>query len=91
MSIPVIGIAGQIGSGKDVVAHFLQREYRMEIIRFSDALKQEVMDRFPRTIHAIASLNQIPTWGSEKRLRELITELEALSLDIAENDPRWNR
>ncbi len=25
------------------------------------------------------------------RLRELITELEALSLAIAENDPRWNR
>jgi hypothetical protein len=28
---------------------------------------------------------------SHKRLRELIIELEELSLAIAENDPRWNR
>jgi hypothetical protein len=30
-----------------------------------------------------------PWFDNHKRLRELITELEALSLDIAENDPRW--
>jgi hypothetical protein len=33
--------------------------------------------------------------GSQRRRvireRELITELETLSLDIAEADPRWNR
>jgi len=29
-----------------------------------------------------------PWFGNHKRLRELIAELEALSLDIAENDPR---
>ncbi|HEY1616972.1 MAG TPA: DUF6788 family protein [Streptosporangiaceae bacterium] len=32
-----------------------------------------------------------PWFGNHKRLRELITELEALSLAIAEADPRWNR
>ena len=32
-----------------------------------------------------------PWFDNHKRLRELITELEALSLDIAENDPRWHR
>jgi hypothetical protein len=32
-----------------------------------------------------------PWSGNHKRLRELITELETLSLDIAEADPRWNR
>jgi hypothetical protein len=32
-----------------------------------------------------------PWFDNHKRLRELITELEALSLDIADNDPRWNR
>ena len=32
-----------------------------------------------------------PWFDNHKRLRELITELEALSLAIAENDPRWNR
>ena len=32
-----------------------------------------------------------PWFDNHKRLRELIAELEALSLDIADNDPRWNR
>jgi hypothetical protein len=32
-----------------------------------------------------------PWFDNHKRLRELIAELEALSLDIAESDPRWNR
>ena len=32
-----------------------------------------------------------PWFDNHKRLRELITELEALSLAIAENDPRWKR
>jgi hypothetical protein len=32
-----------------------------------------------------------PWFGNHKRLRELITELETLSLDIAEADPRWYR
>jgi hypothetical protein len=32
-----------------------------------------------------------PWFDNHKRLRELITELEALSLAIADNDPRWNR
>jgi hypothetical protein len=32
-----------------------------------------------------------PWFDNHKRIRELLAELEALSLDIAENDPRWNR
>jgi hypothetical protein len=32
-----------------------------------------------------------PWFDNHRRLRELIAELEALSLDIAEHDPRWNR
>ena len=32
-----------------------------------------------------------PWFGNHKRLRELITELEEISLAIAENDPRWKR
>src|SRR5258705_395223 len=32
-----------------------------------------------------------PWFDNHKRLRELIAELEALSLAIAEADPRWNR
>ncbi len=32
-----------------------------------------------------------PWFDNHRRLRELITELEALSLAVAEADPRWNR
>jgi hypothetical protein len=32
-----------------------------------------------------------PWFDNHRRLRELIAELEELSLDIAEADPRWNR
>jgi hypothetical protein len=32
-----------------------------------------------------------PWFDNHRRLRELIAEFEALSLDIADNDPRWNR
>jgi hypothetical protein len=32
-----------------------------------------------------------PWFDNHKRLRELVAELEELSLDIAEADPRWNR
>jgi hypothetical protein len=32
-----------------------------------------------------------PWFDNHRRLRELITDLEALSLEIAEADPRWNR
>jgi hypothetical protein len=32
-----------------------------------------------------------PWFDNHRRLRQLIAELEALSLDIAEADPRWNR
>jgi hypothetical protein len=35
--------------------------------------------------------NYGPWFDNHRRLHELITELEALSLDIAEADPRWNR
>jgi len=32
-----------------------------------------------------------PWFDNHKRIRDLITELEALSLAITEADPRWNR
>ena len=32
-----------------------------------------------------------PWFDNHRRLRELIAELEALSLEITEADPRWNR
>jgi Family of unknown function (DUF6788) len=48
-----------------------------------------------RTATRILSDDQLadyaPWFDNHRRLRELITELEALSLAIAENDSRWNR
>ena len=48
-----------------------------------------------RTATKILSDEQLADYGpwfdNHKRLRELIAELEALSLAIVENDPRWNR
>jgi hypothetical protein len=32
-----------------------------------------------------------PWFDNHRRLRELVAELEALSLDIADADPRWDR
>jgi hypothetical protein len=48
-----------------------------------------------RTSTRILTDDQLAGYGAwfdnHRRLRELITELEALSLAIAEADPRWNR
>ena len=48
-----------------------------------------------RTSTRILTDDQLADYGAwfdnHRRLRELITELEALSLAIADNDPRWNR
>ena len=48
-----------------------------------------------RTATRILSDEQLadygPWFGNHKRLRELITELEEISLAITEDDPRWNR
>ena len=48
-----------------------------------------------RTSTRILSDDQLADYGpwfdNHKRLRELVAELEELSLAIAENDPRWHR
>jgi hypothetical protein len=48
-----------------------------------------------KTATRILSDDQLADYGpwfdSHRRLRELVTELEELSLTIAEADPRWNR
>ena len=48
-----------------------------------------------RTATRILSDEQLadyrPWFDNHKRLRELVAELEEISLAIAENDPRWNR
>jgi hypothetical protein len=48
-----------------------------------------------KTITRILSDDQLadyqPWFGTQRKIRALITELEELSLNITEADPRWNR
>ena len=48
-----------------------------------------------KTVTRILSDDQIadyqPWFDNQRRLRELIAELETLSQEIADSDPRWNR
>ena len=48
-----------------------------------------------KTVTRILSDDQLadyqPWFDNQRRLRDLITELETLSQEIADNDPRWNR
>ena len=48
-----------------------------------------------RTVTRILTDDQLadyqPWFDNQRRLRDLITELETLSQEIAEADPRWNR
>ena len=48
-----------------------------------------------KTVTRILSDDQLadyqPWFDNQHRLRDLITELETLSQEIADNDPRWNR
>lgn len=47
---PLIGIAGVAGAGKDVVARRLVQRWGFVRIGFADALKDEVLEKFPRTM-----------------------------------------
>jgi len=48
-----------------------------------------------KTVTRILSDDQLtdyqPWFDNQRRLRELIAELETLSQEIADSDPRWNR
>ncbi len=48
-----IGLSGKIGAGKDAVAARLVERWGYQIIRFSDALKEEVLERLPGTLSAL--------------------------------------
>lgn len=54
MNPVVIGLAGHMGSGKDTIADYLVRTRGFTVVRFSDALREEVLNTLPRTLLAIA-------------------------------------
>lgn len=53
----VIGIGGRMQHGKDAVAARLRERHDFTVVPFAQALKAEVLERFPRTLQAIHELN----------------------------------
>jgi hypothetical protein len=49
----VIGISGKLQSGKDAIAARLVERWGFRVVRFADALKEEVLERLPRTLDVI--------------------------------------
>lgn len=52
----IIGISGYIGTGKSVVARHLSERHGFTVLPLADALKQEVLKRFPLTLAAILAI-----------------------------------
>jgi hypothetical protein len=81
LSLPELGPLARDASRDDIVAHGPYHQWTRK--------------KNGRTSTRILTDDQLADYGAwfdnHRRLRELITELEALSLAIAEADPRWNR
>lgn len=75
----VVGVAGKIGAGKDVVADYLVREHGFVKVRFSDALKAELCERLPRTLSAIAELHWKAGTRNFGRAYSMLPESERLA------------
>lgn len=52
----IIGLSGELRSGKDTVAEMLRQRWGFEVISFAHALKEEVIARLWRTLVAIHEL-----------------------------------
>lgn len=76
----IVGLSGRIGSGKDVAAQVLVREFGFTILRFSDELKMEVFTRLRRTLgaHLYTSYpmkwDQLDDEGRDREIWALLTE-----------------
>lgn len=74
----VIGLAGAMGAGKDTVANYLIDRHSFIRIAFADALKDDVCDRFRRTVIVIGNLNGIAKRDltDEQYVRWLVWEVK---------------
>lgn len=52
----IIGISGKIGAGKDAIAAHLVKQHSFQIVRFSDALKEEVLRIMRKTCEEICQV-----------------------------------
>jgi hypothetical protein len=76
----IVGIRGKIGAGKDVIAARLVERWGFRIVRFADALREELLERLPRTLRAMHDLlrdNPVHvcccrSWPLEDCLRQMI-------------------
>lgn len=75
----ILGIAGPKRSGKSAVALHLVTRWGFTHISFADALKQDVLRLFPRTIEAIIGLSQYHA-GREPRPRDLVYDTKPLGI-----------
>lgn len=53
----IVGISGKIGAGKDAIAARLVERWGFRIVRFSDSLKEEVLERLPTTLAALHAMH----------------------------------
>lgn len=67
----VIGIAGKIGAGKDAVAEHLAKKHSFKIVRFADALKEEILNTMRLTCEEIWKSYQ--NWQHIKDVRLIRT------------------
>lgn len=71
----IIGVSGKIGAGKDATASWLVKNHGFQIVRFSDALKEEVLRILPKTCVEIWrtywGLSDTPT---DEELRQMLWE-----------------
>ena len=72
----LVGIHGAIGAGKDVVAAWLCRHHGFVRIGMADALKDEVVEKFPRTLRAIMRLHSDSWSEPEVDLCRVVHELK---------------
>lgn len=74
----IVGITGQINSGKDTIADILQENYNAVKMSFADPLKSYILQIFPETVTREA------LWGpSEKRTPEVRKLLQTFGTDVA--------
>lgn len=78
----LVGLGGLIGSGKDAVASYLVREHGYRRVGFADALKEEVIQNFPKLLAL-----QAEYWHGDQIREGLATLQEAVGRLVWETKP----
>ena len=58
----IVGFTGHMGVGKDTAADVLVKEFGFVRVGFADALKREVIERFPRTLSEMRDVEGYEWW-----------------------------